>query len=388
MESRINLAVLGSTGSIGTQTLDVVRSYPEKFKVEVLVAGSNVELLIEQAREFKPSFAIIFDESKYERLSEGLSGTGVKAESGKAAVMEAMHNPEVNMVVTSTVGYSGLEPTIEALKEGKDIALANKETLVVAGELVMSLAKSKGVSIFPIDSEHSAVWQCLAGEDRSKIKRLLITASGGPFRTWSTEKLSEVTPEDALRHPNWSMGKKITIDSATMMNKAFEIIEARWLFSLPIERIEAIVHPQSIVHSMVEFTDGALKAQLGMPDMHIPIEYALAKGSRLSDVSCNKYLPLEKLATLTFEKPDVNKFPCLRFAYIASERGGNTACIINAANEIAVHDFLERKIKFTDIPKIIERTLDKVPFIPEPTLEDYIATNKEARICASELTKK
>lgn len=307
-----NIAILGSTGSIGTQTLDVISRFPERFKATVLAAGSNVEQLIEQAIRFRPSLAIIADESKYERLREALSPLGIETAAGSAAMADAMERPDFDTVVTATVGYSGLLPTIRAIRAGKQIALANKETLVVAGELVTRLLAESPTRVIPVDSEHSAIYQCLVGEDNSTVSKLIITASGGPFRTFTREQIADVTPAQALHHPRWNMGAKITIDSATMLNKAFEIIEARWLFDITPDRIEAVVHPQSIVHSMVEFIDGAVKAQLGIPDMRLPIRYALGDATRLP--SSERPLSLSDYAQLTFEKPDPEKFPCLTLA--------------------------------------------------------------------------
>ena len=383
-----NIAIIGSTGSIGTQTLDVVREYSGLFKVTVLTAGRNVDLLIRQALEFKPRLAIIADESLYPRLREALAPAGIETASGARALCDAMSRDDFDTVVTATVGYSGMEPTINAIRHGKRIALANKETLVVAGDLITHMLTACGSEIIPVDSEHSAICQCLQGEGRSGVEKLIITASGGPFRTLPTERLKEVTARDALRHPNWSMGAKITIDSATMMNKAFEIIEARWLFDNPDSRtfdIEAVVHPQSIVHSMVQFRDGAVKAQLGIPDMHLPIRYALADRGRL--YTTERRLSLDEYSTLTFERPDPCKFPCITLADYALEHGGNAACVINAANEIAVAAFLNGAIGFLDIYRVIMLTLEKVDFIASPSLDDYIATNAVARRKADEVAR-
>ncbi len=376
-----NIAILGSTGSIGTQTLDVISRFPERFKATMLAAGSNVEQLIEQAIRFRPSLAIIADESKYDRLREALSPFGIETAAGSAAMADAMERPDFDTVVTATVGYSGLLPTIRAIRAGKQIALANKETLVVAGELVTKLLAESPTRVIPVDSEHSAIYQCLVGEDNSTVSKLIITASGGPFRTFTREQIADVTPAQALHHPRWNMGAKITIDSATMLNKAFEIIEARWLFDITPDRIEAVVHPQSIVHSMVEFIDGAVKAQLGIPDMRLPIRYALGDATRLP--SSERPLSLSDYAQLTFEKPDPEKFPCLTLAPYALNRGGNTACIINAANEVAVRAFLEEKISFPQIYTTITDALAAIPFINSPTLDDYVATHR-ATIAFSE----
>lgn len=381
-----HIAIIGSTGSIGTQTLDIVAERPGAYRVGVLAAGSNVEKLIEQATTHRPSLAIIADDSKYGRLREALSPLGIETASGSAALADAMERDDFSTVVTATVGYSGLEPTIRAIRAGKDIALANKETLVVAGELITRLLSTSESSVLPVDSEHSAIYQCLVGEDPATVDRLIITASGGPFRKLSLSELEHVTVADALRHPNWNMGSKITIDSATMLNKAFEIIEARWLFNIPASRIEAVVHPQSIVHSMVQFCDGAVKAQLGLPDMHLPIRYALGDATRTD--APERRLSVADYASLTFERPDTERFPCIEFAYRALADGGTTACIINAANEVAVAEFLAGRIRFLDIHYIISRTLEVVPFTASPTYDDYVATNSEARIKAAEIASR
>lgn len=377
------LYLIGSTGSIGTQTLDIVRRHPERYRVTAISGGSNVKRLIEQALEFRPQQAIIADTEKYGELREALAGSGVEAAAGADAIAEASTHPNVDMVVNATVGYSGMAPTIAAIGADKDIALANKETLVVAGELVRRLLKSSKSRIFPIDSEHSAIAQCLAGESADSVRRLIITASGGPFRTWTREQLANATVADALNHPNWSMGAKITIDSATMMNKAFEIIEAHYLFNIPAGRIRALVHPQSIVHSMVEFEDGAIKAQLGIPDMRLPIAYAIGESTRLAGAS--EALTLDRIATLTFSEPDVRMFPCLTFATTSLERGGNAACVVNAANEVANLAFRQKRIPFNDIYRIVAETLEKEPFIAAPEYQDYVATNASARRTATEI---
>jgi 1-deoxy-D-xylulose-5-phosphate reductoisomerase len=375
--SRKRIAVLGSTGSIGTQTLDIIGRHPDMFEAATLVAGSNVNALAEQCRRFHPRRAVIADRSLYARLKDAVASMGIEVEAGSEAVAYAMATDDVDMVVTATVGYSGLAPTISAINAGKEIALANKETLVVAGDLVTRLLRRSGSRMIPVDSEHSAIYQCLAGERQESVSRLIITASGGPFRTFRKEDLEHVTPDDALRHPNWSMGAKITIDSATMLNKAFEIIEAHWLFGVPADRISAVVHPQSIVHSMVEFTDGAMKAQLGLPDMHLPISYALGLEKRMP--TGEPAMTLADYAMLTFEAPDTGKFPCLTLAGYSLERGGNTACVVNAANEIANEAFRRGRIRFTDIYPVIMDTVDRVAFVAEPTLSDYVESNDEAR---------
>lgn len=383
MDKIKNIAVLGSTGSIGCQTLDVISQYPGRFRAAILVAGSNVNQLVEQALKFRPEMAIIADDGKYDTLREALAPYGIVTASGQDAINDAMDSECFDTVVTATVGYSGLAPTLRAIKAGKRIALANKETLVVAGDIVMKALSESKSSLMPIDSEHSAIYQCLVGEDKSTVRRVIITASGGPFRTFSPEQIAKATVKDALHHPNWSMGKKITIDSATMLNKAFEIIEARWLFNLTPHQISAIVHPQSIVHSMVEFEDGAVKAQLGVPDMRLPIRYALGESVRLT--TTDSPLNFSQYPVLTFEEPDENRFPCIKFGKYALERGGNVACVINAANEVAVKAFLEEKIRFTDIHGLICDTLAKSEYIGSPTYDDYIASNTEARRIASDL---
>lgn len=367
------IAVLGSTGSIGTQTLDVIGEYPDRFVPTMLVAGTKVDTLIQQSIRWKPEMALIADERQYWKLRDALEPLGIKTAAGQQAINDAMESPCFDTVVTATVGYSGLAPTMRAIEAGKDIALANKETLVVAGELVTAALRTSRSRMLPVDSEHSAIYQCLVGEDSTRVRRLIVTASGGPFRCKNAEELQYVTMKDALKHPNWSMGAKITIDSATMLNKAFEIIEARWLFDVAPEKIEAVVHPQSIVHSMVEFVDGAVKAQLGIPDMHLPIRYALGDASRLP--SEERPLSLSDYTSLTFEKPDAEKFPCLTLAPRALTDGGNTACIINAANEVAVATFLRGAISFHGIYDTITDALDRISFIPTPTLDDYVATH-------------
>ncbi len=372
-----NIAILGSTGSIGTQTLDIIARYPDRFKVRVLVAGTKVDTLIRQAVKFKPDYAIIADERNYWKLRDALEPLGIKTASGAAAIADAMELDCFDTVVTATVGYSGLAPTLRAIKARKDIALANKETLVVAGELVTKELARSSSRVLPVDSEHSAIYQCLVGEDKECVRRLIITASGGPFRTTPQSRLADVTVNDALRHPNWSMGAKITIDSATMLNKAFEIVEARWLFDIEPEKITPIVHPQSIVHSMVEFVDGAVKAQLGVPDMRLPIRYALGDATRL--LSDDSGLSIDQLANLTFEYPDEERFPCVKLGHYALSKGGTAACVINAANEVAVAAFLRERIGFLDIYRIICRCLEKVDFVEAPLYEDYVNINSLAR---------
>ncbi len=378
-----NIAVLGSTGSIGTQTLAIISQYPDRFRARILMAGSKVDTLIQQAIQFKPDYAIIADTSKHWKLRDALEPLGISTASGTDAIVDAMELDCFDTVVTATVGYSGLAPTLRAIRAGKDIALANKETLVVAGELVNRALAESSSRVIPVDSEHSAIYQCLCGEDSSTVRRLIITASGGPFRTTPAERLSDVSVNDALHHPNWSMGAKITIDSATMLNKAFEIIEARWLFDVTPDKITAVVHPQSIVHSMVEFVDGAVKAQLGVPDMRLPIRYALGDATRLT--TNDRGLSLADMRNLTFEAPDAQRFPCVRLGHYALEQGGNTACVINAANEIAVAAFLRKRIKFNDIYRIITECLGRIEHIDRPTYDDYVATNDATRRMASSL---
>lgn len=379
------IAVLGSTGSIGTQTLDIISRRPDLYRATVLVAGSRVDDLIAQARQFKPDLAIIARDDLYARLRDALAPLGITTASGSDAIRDAVAADNVDTVVTATVGYSGLEPTISAITAGKDIALANKETMVVAGSLVTRLLAESPSRVYPVDSEHSAIYQCLRGEDPSTVRRLIITASGGPFRTWNADRIARATAADALRHPNWNMGAKITIDSATMVNKAFEIIEARWLFGIEPDSISAIVHPQSIIHSMVEFVDGAIKAQMGVPDMRLPIAYALGEATRIGDVS--DFCSLLVHDNLTFEQPDLERFPALGLAQYALDRGGNAACVINAANEVAVAAFLVNRIGFNDIYRTITATLDRVPFVADPTYADFVATNADARATAADFIK-
>lgn len=375
--------MLGSTGSIGTQTLDIISHYPDRFKARMLVAGTKVDTLIRQAVKFRPDYAIIADDRNYWKLRDALEPLGIKTASGANAIADAMELECFDTVVTATVGYSGLAPTLRAIRSGKDIALANKETLVVAGELVTRELSQSTSRVLPVDSEHSAIYQCLVGEDKTRVRRLIITASGGPFRTTSSARLADVTVNDALRHPNWSMGAKITIDSATMLNKAFEIVEARWLFDIEPEKITPVVHPQSIVHSMVEFVDGAVKAQLGVPDMRLPIRYALGDASRLNTEDAG--LGLEHLANLTFERPDEERFPCVKLGHYALSKGGTAACVINAANEVAVAAFLHERIGFLDIYRIISRCLEKVDFIKAPAYEDYVNINSVTRSMAESM---
>lgn len=376
-DKKRQIAILGSTGSIGTQTLQVVEEHPECFEVYAITANTRVEELIAQARKFKPEAVVIADETKYETLKEALANLPVKVYAGYESICQIVQAEPIDIVVTAMVGFSGLRPTIEAIKAGKAIALANKETMVVAGELITHLAIENKVPILPVDSEHSAIFQCLAGESGNKIEKLILTASGGPFRTFTAKELEAVTKEQALRHPNWSMGAKITIDSATMMNKGFEVMEAKWLFGVEAKDIEVVVHPQSVIHSMVQFADGAVKAQLGTPDMRLPIMYALSYPTRLS--SSFPRLDFNTLGELTFEKPNLDIFPNLRFAYDALAMGGNMPCVVNAANEVGVAAFLADRIKFTDMSRLIERAMQSANFCQKPRLDDYLATDAEVR---------
>ena len=385
------LAILGSTGSIGTQTLDVVREHPDRFEVYAICAHRSVDKLVEQARDFRPEVVCIADESLYTELKQKLQAAlGADAEmmkvwAGADAIAEMVTMPSIDIVVAAMVGYAGLRPTMEAIRAGKTIALANKETLVVAGELICALAEQYHAPILPVDSEHSAIFQSLVGEDHSEIEKILLTASGGPFRTWTLDQISRAKAADALRHPNWDMGAKITIDSASMMNKGFEVIEAKWLFGVDVEKIEVLVHPQSIVHSAVQFTDGAVKAQLGAPDMRLPIQYALTFPERLG--ASFPRLDLFKTANLTFEKPDLERFPNLRLAYEAMHRGGNMPCVLNAANEVVNLAFREGKMGFLEMSDVIGKTMDKTTFVSEPSYEDYVASDADARRIAAEMIR-
>lgn len=381
-----HISLLGSTGSIGTQTLDIVAEHPECLKVEILTAGKNWKLLAEQALRFRPKRVVIADVSAYGLLKDALAGSDIEVSAGSSAIAEAAEDSDIDTVVTAMVGYSGLEPTIRAVKSGKEIALANKETLVVGGNLINHLLKKSKSRILPVDSEHSAIFQCLEGEDSKNISKIVLTASGGPFRTFSVGALENVTVEDALKHPKWDMGAKVTIDSASMMNKGFEMIEAHHLFGCDPDKIEVAVHPQSIVHSMVEFIDGSMKAQLGPTDMHLPIRYALGYPRRLKSSATS--LSLKDYSNLTFESPDMNKFPLLAMAYEAIKVNGTAPCILNAANEIAVALFLNRRIRFTDMPRIAEQTLQKVKVTANPDYEDLIETNEEARTKAQEIAER
>ena len=381
-----NIAILGSTGSVGTQALDVIGGNPDLFRAYVITAQKNADLLIAQALQFKPAYAIICDGNKYQYVKDAVAHTEVKVLVGIDAITDIVTHPEIDMVLTAMVGFSGLEPTIAAIKAGKDIALANKETLVVAGELITGLAKAHGVKILPVDSEHSAIFQCLAGEENNAIEKIILTASGGPFRGKNLDFLAHVMREDALKHPNWVMGAKITIDSASLMNKGLEVIEAKWLFDLETEQIDVIVHPQSIIHSMVQFEDGSVKAQMGLPDMKLPIQYAFTYPNRLKNDF--KRLNFTDYPNLTFEKADSKTFRNLAIAFEALKQGGNMPCIINAANEIAVKGFLDNTIGFLAMSDIIETCMQKISFISNPLLDDYLNTDKETRIFAQNLIEK
>lgn len=381
-----NIVILGSTGSIGTQTLDIIEEHPDRFRAVALTAARNWELLAAQARKFMPRRVVIARSEFLPMLRETLSDLPIEVEAGERSIAEAAEMPEADIVVTAMVGYSGLLPTVRAIKADKIIALANKETLVVAGEVITTLLRDSKSRIIPVDSEHSAIFQCLEGENRADMRKIILTASGGPFRTKTLQELENVTVDDALRHPNWDMGAKVTIDSASMMNKGFEMIEARWLFDCAPENIEIAVHPQSIVHSMVEYKDGSIKAQLGVPDMHLPIQYALGYPGRLE--SKREPLQLHQYANLTFEAPDRTRFPLLQYAFDAISTGGNMPCILNAANEIAVAAFLQRRLRFMDMPRLVSRVMETTPLIGNVTLDDLIATNEEARTRAEELLKR
>ena len=376
------LAILGSTGSIGTQALDVVREHSDKFEVYALTANNSLDLLVKQAREFQPEVVVIANEDKYEALKTALADLPIKVWAGMDSIVQVVQSEPIDIVLTAMVGYAGLAPTISAIKAKKPIALANKETLVVAGELITELALENKVPILPVDSEHSAIFQCLNGE-YSPIEKILLTASGGPFRKFSKDELQKVTKHQALKHPNWDMGAKITIDSATLMNKGFEMIEAKWLFGLTPNQVQVVVHPQSIIHSMVQFEDSSIIAQMGLPDMRLPIQYAFAYPNRLK--SNFERLDIFKLGTMTFEEPDMDRFRNLAFAFDAANKGGNMPCIVNAANEIVVEAFLKEKIGFLDMSDIIEKTMQRASFIQKPTYDDYVLSNTEAREVATSL---
>ena len=375
------IAILGSTGSIGTQALQVIEEHPELYEAYALTANNRVDLLIEQARKFMPEAVVIANEEKYLQLKEALSDLPIKVYAGADALSQIVESQPIDIVLASMVGYAGLRPTINAIKAGKAIALANKETLVVAGELINALANQYHTPILPVDSEHSAIFQCL--EMNNRLEKVILTASGGPFRTYTMEQLQTVTKVQALKHPNWEMGAKITIDSASMMNKGFEVIEAKWLFGMRPDQIEVVVHPQSVIHSMVQFEDGAVKAQLGMPDMRLPIQYAFSYPDRVK--SSFERLDFTRITDLTFEQPDTKRFRNLALAYEALHQAGNMPCIVNAANEVVVAAFLKDKISFLGMSDVIEQTMSKVAYMKEPTYEDYVATDAEARRVASSL---
>ena len=375
------IAILGSTGSIGTQALQVIEEHPDLYEAYVLTANNRVELLIEQARKFRPEAVVIANEDKYPQLKEALSDLPVKVYAGMEAICQIVESGPIDIVLTAMVGYAGLCPTMNAIRAGKVIALANKETMVVAGELVNALASQYRTPILPVDSEHSAIFQCL--EVNNPLEKIILTASGGPFRTFTMEQLQKVTKEQALKHPNWSMGAKITIDSASMMNKGFEMIEAKWLFGVTPEQIQIVVHPQSVIHSMVEFEDGAVKAQLGVPDMRLPIQYAFSYPNRVR--SSFDRLDFLKCNSLTFEAPDTQRFRNLALAYEALNQGGNMPCIVNAANEVVVAAFLKDQISFLGMSEVIEKSMQRVPFIQTPTYEDYVSTDAETRRIAAEM---
>ncbi len=380
------VAILGSTGSIGTQALEVIDQYPALFEVEVLTAGNNARLLVEQAKKYLPNLVVIVNKTKYEFVSQQLKELPIKVYTGPQALAQAGATSTVDIVLVALVGFSGLEPTLRALEAGKPIALANKEALVVAGELIMAMARKKNVPVLPVDSEHSAIFQCLAGEEANPVEKVILTASGGPFRGKNAEFLKKVTCRQALNHPNWKMGDKISIDSASLMNKGFEAIEARWLFNLNPSQIEIVVHPQSIVHSMVQFTDGSIKAQMGLPDMRLPIQYALAYPQRLAN-SFPRF-SFANYPSLTFEKVDSTLFRNLGIAFEAMHTGGNMPCILNAANEVVVDAFLKRRVGFMEMSELIEQTMQRCFFIKLPGLQDYLDTDKEARTIAARMVAK
>ncbi|WP_313156736.1 1-deoxy-D-xylulose-5-phosphate reductoisomerase [Sphingobacterium multivorum] len=383
--SKKGIAILGATGSIGTQALDVIRAFPNTFEAIVLTCGSNVTLLIQQALEFKPKAVVVTDSLHYNQVQDALKGYDIAVLLGEAGLVEVVQLEEVDIVLNAIVGSAGLKPTVKAIQSKKDIALANKETLVVAGELIMALVKEYGVRMLPVDSEHSAIFQCLTGEEDNPIEKIYVTASGGPFRGKKRADLLQVTKAQALKHPNWSMGAKITIDSASLMNKGLEVIEAKWLFNLSINQVDVIVHPQSIVHSLVQFQDGSMKAQMGIPDMKLPIQYALTYPARFEN-SFERFNFMD-YPTLSFEKADMETFRNLALAYESLRTGGNRSCVLNAANEVVVDAFLKDQVGFLEMSDIIEQTLDKVEFIATPTLDDYLETDRVARLITKEIIK-
>lgn len=385
MDKPRHIAILGSTGSIGTQALDVVRANPERFVVEVLTAGNNADLLIEQAVAFRPNVVVITNEAKYEQVHAALDPHDIKVYAGEPALSRVMEMDTFDLVLTAVVGYCGLKPTITAIESGKHIALANKETLVVAGELVTRLARERGVNIYPVDSEHSAIFQCLVGEFHNPIEKIILTASGGPFRGKDRDFLATVTKEQALKHPNWDMGAKITIDSASLMNKGLEVIEAKWLFGLQADQVDVVVHPQSIIHSMVQFEDSSIKAQMGLPDMRLPIQYALGYPERIKcDFPRFNFIDYP---SLTFEQPDMESFRNLQLAYDSLAAGGNKPCILNAANEIVVDAFLKDRVGFLEMSDVVASCLDSISFVEQPGYDDYVATDEETRVRAIELIR-
>jgi 1-deoxy-D-xylulose-5-phosphate reductoisomerase len=386
LENAKRIAILGSTGSIGRQTLEVVAAHPGHFEVEVLSALNNADLLISQAIEFRPNAVVICNEDHYLRVKDALAHVPVKVFAGEKALCSVVQMESVDLVVAAQVGYSGLQPIISALDAGKPIALANKETLVVAGELITAKAREKGVNIYPVDSEHSAIFQCIVGEFHNKIEKVILTASGGPFRGMTRDQLGKVTKEQALKHPNWTMGAKVTIDSASLMNKGLEVIEAKWLFGLTPNQVDVVIHPQSIVHSLVQFQDGSIKAQLGLPDMRLPIQFALSYPNRLK--TTYERFDFGRYPSLTFEKPDTETFRNLALAFEALGRGGNMPCVLNAANEIAVEQFLEDRIGFLEMSGLVERCLEKMAYIRKPVLEDYVNTDRETRLRAREWVRR
>jgi 1-deoxy-D-xylulose-5-phosphate reductoisomerase len=385
MKAKKHIAILGSTGSIGTQALEVIAAHPDFFEVEVLTAQNNAALLIEQAKTFKPNAVVIANEDHYQLVKNALDPLDIKVYAGDNSLASVVQMDSIDLVLTALVGYSGLRPTIKAIESGKHIALANKETLVVAGELITRLAREKGVNIYPVDSEHSAIFQCIVGEFHNRIEKVILTASGGPFRGKKRDELKSITKTQALKHPNWTMGAKVTIDSASLMNKGLEVIEAKWLFGLKPEQVEVVVHPQSIIHSLVQFEDGSVKAQLGVPDMRLPIQFAMTYPDRLKS-----NLPRFDFASypaFTFEKPDTETFRNLALAFEALERAGNMPCVLNAANEVVVAEFLKEKIGFLEMSDVVEQCLAKMDYIASPAYEDYVMTDKETRIKAFELIR-
>lgn len=382
LEGKRHIAILGSTGSIGTQTLEVIEQHKDRFVVEVLTAQNNANLLIEQAQKYQPNVVVIGNETYYNKVFDALDPLDIKVYAGEEALCSVVAMDDIDLVITACVGYAGLKPTIKAIEAGKNIGLANKETLVVAGELITRLALENGVNIYPIDSEHSAIFQCIVGEFHNKIERVILTASGGPFRGRDKSFLASVTKEQALRHPNWDMGAKITVDSASLMNKGLEVIEAKWLFGLKIDQVEVVIHPQSIIHSMVEFEDGSMKAQLGLPDMRIPIQFALSYPERLK--SNFPKFNFADYPSFDFEKPDTDTFKNLSLAFEAIDKGGNMPCILNAANEVVVSAFLRDRIGFLQMSDVVEECMSKINHIKSPTFEDYVLTDKETRVKAIE----